>query len=166
LFNFNRKFDNLINIRGANVKPRGITLVELVVVVTIILILAGISVPVYVGYKEKARNERVFAEIRAISLEAFKVFQLNGVGPATLDEVGYGNYLDPWGNPYQYYNIVTATGKGFMRKDKFLVPINTDFDLYSMGKDGKSVPPLTSPVSKDDFIRANDGEYIGPALLY
>ncbi len=53
-----------------------------------------------------------------------------------------------------------------MRKDKFLVPINTDFDLYSMGEDGKSVPPLTAKASRDDIIRANDGGYIGPASGY
>lgn len=33
---------------------------------------------------------------------------------------------------------------GGARKDRFLVPINSDFDLYSMGKDGQSVGPLTA----------------------
>ncbi len=53
-----------------------------------------------------------------------------------------------------------------MRKDRFLVPINTDFDLYSMGRDGKSTPPLTAAASRDDIIRANGGAYIGPAKGY
>jgi general secretion pathway protein G len=53
-----------------------------------------------------------------------------------------------------------------MRKDRFLVPINSDFDLYSMGKDGESVPPLTAQKSRDDIIRANDGAYIGPAYAF
>ena len=53
-----------------------------------------------------------------------------------------------------------------MRKDRFLVPINTNFDLYSMGPDGKSVPPLTAQASQDDIIWASDGEYIGPAAQY
>jgi general secretion pathway protein G len=47
-----------------------------------------------------------------------------------------------------------------------VVPINTDYDLYSMGKDGKSQPPLTAKDSRDDIIRANDGAYIGPAEGY
>ena len=60
----------------------------------------------------------------------------------------------------------TDKGKGKMRKDRFLVPINSDFDLYSMGKDGKSSPPLTASASRDDIIRANDGAYVGPAEGY
>lgn len=76
---------------------------------------------------------------------------------------------DPWGNPYQYLNlsdpnIKGATGKA--RKDHNLVPINSDFDLYSMGKDGKSVSPLTAAASRDDIVRANNGRFIGPASKY
>ena len=77
-----------------------------------------------------------------------------------------GDLKDPWGNNYQYLNIETTTGLGKMRKDRFLVPLNTDFDLYSMGKDGDSQSPLTAEVSHDDIIRANDGEYIGIASEY
>ena len=51
--------------------------------------------------------------------------------------------------------------KGNQRKDHNLVPINSDFDLYSMGKDGASAPPLTAASSQDDIIRANNGEYYG-----
>ena len=53
-----------------------------------------------------------------------------------------------------------------MRKDKYLVPINSDFDLYSMGKDGQSAAALTAKISKDDIVRANDGQYIGLAEAY
>ncbi len=49
------------------------------------------------------------------------------------------------------------------RKDHFMVPINTDYDLYSMGADGKSLAPLTAKASQDDIIRANDGLFIGRA---
>ncbi len=49
------------------------------------------------------------------------------------------------------------------RKDHFMVPINTDFDLYSMGPDGASVPPLTARASRDDIVRANDGQFVGRA---
>ena len=46
------------------------------------------------------------------------------------------------------------------------MPINTDFDLYSMGPDGKSVAPLTAAFSQDDVVRANDGSFIGVAKDY
>jgi general secretion pathway protein G len=49
------------------------------------------------------------------------------------------------------------------RKDQFLVPINSDYDLYSMGADGQSMPSLNSRVSLDDVIRARDGAYVGLA---
>jgi hypothetical protein len=35
-----------------------------------------------------------------------------------------------------------------------LHPINSDFDLYSKGKDGDSAAPLTASRSQDDIIRA------------
>jgi general secretion pathway protein G len=44
-----------------------------------------------------------------------------------------------------------------------LHPINSDYDLYSIGKDGESVAPLTAKKSWDDVIRAADGAYIGLA---
>ena len=55
---------------------------------------------------------------------------------------------------------------GQARKDHFLVPLNSDYDLYSKGPDGKSSPPLTAEASRDDIIRANDGAYFGLASDY
>ena len=52
---------------------------------------------------------------------------------------------------------------GGARKDRNLTPINTKYDLCSMGKDGKSKPPLRATDSQDDIIYANDGGYIGMA---
>ena len=52
------------------------------------------------------------------------------------------------------------------RKDRFLVPLNKEYDLYSMGKDGKSQPPLTAKESYDDIVRANNGIYIGQASQF
>ena len=55
-------------------------------------------------------------------------------------------------------------GNGQARKDRFLVPLNSDYDLYSMGPDGKSSSPITAKPSQDDIIRAADGSYVGPAI--
>ncbi len=49
------------------------------------------------------------------------------------------------------------------RKDRFLVPINSDYDLYSRGKDGLSVAPLTAAQSRDDIVRAANGTFVGLA---
>lgn len=87
-------------------------------------------------------------------------------GSLPLDLTFLGNPLDQWGNPYQYLNFATVNGNGQKRKDRNLVPINTDYDLFSMGPDGVSVSPLTAPQSHDDIIRANDGGYLGLASKY
>ena len=50
---------------------------------------------------------------------------------------------------------------GKVRRDHFLVPVNTDFDLYSLGEDGKSQSPFTARDSRDDIVRANNGGYVG-----
>jgi general secretion pathway protein G len=49
------------------------------------------------------------------------------------------------------------------RKDRFGVVLNTDFDLYSMGKDRISSDSLSAPNSHDDILRANDGAFVGLA---
>lgn len=54
-------------------------------------------------------------------------------------------------------------GIGGARKDRFLVPINSDFDIYSIGKNGATVVALTPPQSQDDVIRASDGGFYGLA---
>jgi len=152
--------------RRKHKNPTGFTLVEILVSLAILGILAGVAYPLYTGYIDQARTEIAIADISGISLALKSYYAENGKYPDILDEVRYGTYPDPWEHPYQYLNIQTAKGKGQMRKDRFLVPINSDYDLYSMGKDGQSVAPLTATVSRDDIIRANDGEYVGPAYAY
>ena len=56
--------------------------------------------------------------------------------------------------------------EGKWRKDRFLIPLNTDFDLYSMGKDGITNAPLTAEASWDNVVRANNGGYVGLAHRY
>lgn len=144
----------------------GFTLLELMVVIALLGILSGIGIPTYNSYIEKAKIFRTMSEIKLLEKEIKEFQEENGFFPDSLDDIRRGDLKDPWGNNYQYLNIETSTGLGKMRKDRFLVPLNTDFDLYSMGKDGDSQSPLTAEVSHDDIIRANDGEYIGIASEY
>ena len=146
-------------------KEKGVTFIEFLIAFAIIGILAAIVIPGYVGYMHQARVYSAIETISAMSIELSDYGIESGNYPDTLAEFGYSDVIDPWGNPYQYLNLAGAE-RGQMRKDKALVPINSDFDLYSMGKDGKSNPPLTAKASKDDIIRANDGQYIGLAESY
>jgi general secretion pathway protein G len=144
----------------------GFTLVELMVVIGLIAILSGIAIPSYQNHIHQARCMRAIVDIRTLDkgIQSYEIDK--GELPDNLGDIGYGALTDPWGNPYQYLSVNNIQGKGKMRKDRFLVPLNEDFDLYSMGKDGVSLPPLTAKASRDDIIRANNGMYIGKAYLY
>jgi general secretion pathway protein G len=147
-------------------QPHGFTIVELLITAAIILTLAAIAIPKLMSAINQAKVAKAVGDIKAIGTDVTGYGLQNGQYPNTLADIGYGNFNDPWGNPYQYLNFANAKGKGQMRKDRFLVPINTFFDLYSMGPDGKSVSPLTAQASQDDIIWANDGDYVGVASEY
>ncbi|MDY6825136.1 MAG: type II secretion system protein GspG [Thermodesulfobacteriota bacterium] len=142
----------------------GFTLVELLIAIAILGILAGIATLQFFSYLERARIARAKSDIKVIE-KAVVTFRIsNGQWPANLAEAD-ADLKDPWGNPYRY-QPVPGTPKGKLRKDRFLVPINSDFDLYSMGRDGKSQGPLTANASQDDIIRANNGGFVGLASFY
>ena len=116
---------------------RAFTLVEMLLVVTIIGILAALVIPKIVGRSEQARQTAARADLSSIktALDAFEVD--NGFYPKSIQDLvtvpsnaknWHGPYLekvpqDPWGNNYIYY----FPGKH-----------NTgSYDLLSVGPDGK-----------------------------
>jgi general secretion pathway protein G len=145
---------------------QGFTLIELMAVIAITGILAGIAVPTYISFIEKAKMTVAISDIKLLQRDITDWQEEHGTLPLSLEEMGKGDLKDPWGNPYQYLNFGTVNGNGKKRKDRNLVPINEDFDLYSMGKDGNSQSPLTAKASRDDIIRANNGSYVGVASDY
>ena len=52
------------------------------------------------------------------------------------------------------------------RRDRFLFPLNTDFDLFSLGPNRAMAPSIGQALSLDDVIRANNGGYFGLASKY
>ncbi|MEZ4649515.1 MAG: prepilin-type N-terminal cleavage/methylation domain-containing protein [Candidatus Eisenbacteria bacterium] len=143
---------------------KGFTLVEMAVVIVIIGILATLGTNAYTSMIERARVVQAIGDIRAISYAVDDYYIGHGEYPPNLAAVGQDDRIDPWGNAYAYQRV-TGNGGG-TRKDKNLVPINTDYDLYSKGADGKSAPPLTANSSKDDVVRAANGGFIGLAVNY
>jgi len=145
-------------------RQRGVTLLELIVVAAAVVILSALAIPGFSTYIERSRTSRAIGDIGAISLQLYR-WQLNTqTFPATLAEAGIAA-TDPWGQPYEYTRV-EGTPQNQLRKDHNLHPINTDFDLYSIGPDGSSQKPLTAQASRDDIIRANNGSYIGVAVNY
>ena len=215
-------------------KEQGFTLVEVIVVLSVVLLLTGIAVPMLSTYMEDGRRARAESECKTIGAAVLGFYKDVGVYPArnssssnnTLTVLMTGpsipstspwmaahawitegtgsngdvldNHLvlnqpqsttgaaypmtgvtrwrgpytgplpvDPWGRPYAYLNIAAAGGGvGGFRKDKNLNPLNTDFDLYSSGKDGASSGPLSAQDSRDDIVRANNGSFIGKGEDY
>jgi len=146
---------------------RGFTLIEVALAVALVALLAAIAVPSYVGFTERGRVAQAISDMGRIQLAADR-FRLNNNGelPASLAEIELDTLLDPWGRPYEYLNISLAKNQGELRKDKNLVPLNTDFDLYSKGPDGDSKRPLNAEASRDDIVRANNGAFVGKAEDY
>lgn len=145
----------------------GFTLVELLLALVIIAVLITIAINTYSNYIERSRVAQATSDIIRIEAVIENFYIINLKYPESINELtGQIPMLDPWGNPYQYLNITTTKGKGKVRKDHNLVPLNTDYDLYSMGKDGNSVSPLTAKASRDDIVRANNGRFVGLASEY
>jgi len=132
---------------------RGFTLIELMVVIVILGILAGLIIPRIMGRPEEARRMKARVQMESIET-ALKLYKLdNGSYPTTeqglqalveAPTVGQlpkawrdGGYLekgkvpkDPWENEYIY-----------------LSPgVNSDFDLISYGADGE---PGGEDINKD-----------------
>jgi general secretion pathway protein G len=144
----------------------GLTLIELLIVVAIIGVLASIAAPAYQDYTEKAKINQAASDIASIAVKAEAYWNDVRAYPESLADIGAAGMLDPWENPYQYLNLFDKEGKGGNRKDRKLNPLNSDFDLYSMGKDGQTATQITNKVSLDDVIRANDGKFVDIAEKY
>jgi len=118
---------------------------------------------VYVAALKSARVARAVGDLHAIALDIEQFHVANKRYPTTLTEARPLVPNDPWGRPYVYTDLSQRGSRGRARKDGRLNPINSDFDLYSVGEDGRTTTPLGAPMSRDDVIRARDGAFLGLA---
>jgi len=97
-----------------SLSSQGFTLIELMVVIVILGILAGLIVPRIMDRPEQARKQKALVQIESLET-ACKLFKLDtGNYPSSLDALisgagRKGGYLekgklpkDPWGNDFQY----------------------------------------------------------------
>lgn len=142
---------------------RGFTLVEMALVIGIAAMVLWIVVPMAQAYIEKGRVNQAIIEIGTMSTAIRQQIKTKGALPDSLDAAGFGGKTDPWGHPYEYLNLFDSKGNGQARKDKKLAPLNSDFDLYSIGADGQTAASLVNSASRDDIVRARDGGFVGLA---
>ena len=145
---------------------RAFSILEVMIALAVVAMLATIAIPSYRSYVLRVKVSAAVADISMIAQGIQRYDLQHAALPPDLAAIGYADMTDPWGHPYYYLPFDDLHGHGSQRKDKNLVPINTQYDLYSAGADGKTKTPLTARDSRDDIIRANDGHFIGLASDY
>lgn len=125
----------------------------------------GAGVPGYLYIVENARRDRAIEQITDMQRDITRFKRKNNRFPDTLAEIFPRTQQDPWGNAYFYLNIANSPNPASInsRKDNNLKPLNVDFDLYSAGGDGLSLSPIGASESRDDIVRADNGDYVGIA---
>jgi general secretion pathway protein G len=149
-------------------RRQGYTLLELMFGVAVVGLLAAIAVPSYARIIERQKVQQGARDLRQLGLRIENYRTQFGVPPDSLSQLNMTLPKDPWGRDYRFLNFSSgAPGViGFVRKDHNLHPLNSEFDLYSMGADGASQPALTAAVSRDDIVWARDGDFVGLAADY
>jgi general secretion pathway protein G len=147
-------------------EQQGFTSLETMIAVAMMGLLMAIAVPSYKSYALRAKVSATVADISKMEMAIEKYDLQNNRLPPDLASINFGDALDPWGKRYFYLPFGDSKSLGEQRKNKNLVPINTQYDLYSAGPDGLTRSPLTVKESRDDVIRANDGRFIGIAADY
>src|SRR6056297_4352470 len=114
----------------------GFSLIELLVVLVILGMIAGLVVPNIMGRSEDAKARTAVAEIQRLSMAVDEFYLDTGRAPRELRElverpgnvsnwngpyVNDSNLNDPWGNQYTY----RFPGE------------HRDFDIFSPGRDGQ-----------------------------
>ena len=125
-----------MNYRDKRSAQRGFTLVELLLVLVILALIAGLVLPGIIGKAESAKVRAAASQISRISMSVETFYLDTGNTPESLSDLvnepanasGWnGPYIktstlkDPWGREYEYRN----PGE------------HGDFDIYSLGADGQ-----------------------------
>jgi general secretion pathway protein G len=159
--NFSRNHSGacLCVIRIIAAKQRAFTLVELMLVVAAIALLTTMAMSSYQKFTDRARNAQAASDIREIDAMITRFYTQNSSYPDDLNEINVSK-KDPWGTDYVYLNFL-GKPPSVKRKDGGLQPINSDFDLYSKGKDKATRLPISTGLGADDIVRGRNGNYVG-----
>lgn len=123
-------------LRTTSARSGGFSLIELLVVLVILGLIAGLVVPNIMGRGEDAKSRAASAEVQRLSMAVDEFYLDTGRAPRDLRElvdrpgnvsnwngpyIRESNLTDPWDNEYTY----RYPGE------------HRDFDIYSHGRDGQ-----------------------------
>lgn len=140
---------------------RGFTLIEILIVLTILVVLSMIGLSTLSEFKIRARVSRAASEIRFLEREINAHALETGTLPGSFADLKIEALTDPWGRAYVYHPY----DAGNMR-EKAGSELNNDYDLYSLGVDGLFHQSIAQPGGKDDVIRVDQGRWVGLAEKY
>jgi general secretion pathway protein G len=147
---------------------KAMTLIELMLVIAVLGVIVTIAIPSYRDYIDKTDNALAVSQLVTIQSVIERFYLENHRYPDLLSDISASlpnNGIDPWGNKFEYLNIADywPQSRGPARKDRKTNPINTQYDLYSIGKDGRTTKQVSQKFSLDDVVLARDGKFIGLA---
>lgn len=127
--------------RGRRRAPRGFTFIEVLVVMIILALIAGIVGTQLLGEAEKAKADATRIQMRSLD-SALSLYRLhNSMYPTTeqglealLRRPEVGNVPDQWQGPYLNANRVPQDG---WKNDFIYVSDGRDFTIVSLGADGR-----------------------------
>jgi len=113
---------------------RGFTLVELLLVLVILALIAGLVLPGIIGKAESAKAKAASSQISRISMSVESFYLDTGNPPSSLDElVNEPAGVAGWNGPYIKNSLLKDP---WGQEYKFRVPgEHGDFDIWSFGAD-------------------------------
>lgn len=116
---------------------QGFTFIEILLVVVIIVILASMVLPRFVGRSEEAREAVAKADINSSISTALDMYELdNGGYPEKLaDLMDKPGDLKSWNGPYLKKKPIDPWGREYIYKPS---ADKKDYELISFGRDGVS----------------------------
>jgi general secretion pathway protein G len=141
-----------------------VNFVNVGIVLAVVSSVSAFALPTYSRIIDDQRNHQAQSEVQHIHSLILQRRVATGHLPQSLAEIAGVPTADPWGRAYIYIHFEQSDlSLRSRRRDENLLPINTEFDLYSRGSNGISEPPLNAAASRDDIVIANDGTFAGLA---
>lgn len=127
---------NVLGLPGNIRKQTGFTLVELLLVLVILALIAGLVLPGIIGKAEGAKVKAASSQITRISMSVESFYLDTGSTPDSLSElVNKPATVSGWNGPYIRNSILKDP---WGREYQFRIPgDHGDFDIYSYGADGQ-----------------------------